>query len=290
MNQAYQTITQTPDPPDRPTEAHKGVFGTVIIVGGSAMMPGAPALCASAALRSGAGLVKIASHPTVIPTAISIEPSATGVVLGGRDDLSALDAADPNQQAVLAVGPGLGTSDWAAHLVAMLMRGPRRAVIDADALNLIAQRGDLHRGGGASLVMTPHPGEFQRLARPLGIHESPTDDAQRPIAAVKLAKAHQAVVVLKGHRSIVTDGEKMFINPTGNPALATAGSGDVLTGAIAALLAQGMACFDAAQLGVYLHGLAGDQWAQKYGPSGLTARDLIDLLPDAFVQHRKQTR
>jgi NAD(P)H-hydrate epimerase len=286
MDESFDNVQELPGVPLRPAESHKGTFGTVIVVGGSALMPGAPALCAAGALRSGVGLVKIASHPNVIPAAISIEPSATGIALNGRDDLEQIDAADPKGEAILAVGPGLGGSDWAAHIVGTLVRGHRPMVFDADALTLLAMRGDLHRGAPAPLVLTPHPGEFARLARPLGIHDSPTDPETRPSAAAKLAQAHRAVVVLKGQHTIVTDGRKVYINRTGNPALATAGSGDVLTGTIAALMAQGLDAFDAAQLGTYLHGLAGDLWNHQHGPSGLTARDLANLLPAAFQKAR----
>jgi len=286
MSDSFDKVEALPAVPARPAESHKGTFGTVIVVGGNPLMPGAPALCAAGALRSGVGLVKIASHPSVLPASISIEPSATGVALNGRDDLEQINAADPKGAAVLAVGPGLGTGDWATRIVTTLVRGTRPMVFDADALNVLAVRGDLHRGAPAPLVLTPHPGEFARMARPLGIHDSPTDRDTRPTAAAKLAHAHRAVVVLKGQHTIVTDGRRMYINTTGNPALATAGSGDVLTGAIAALMAQGLSAFDAAQLGAYLHGLAGDIWKQQHGPSGLTARDLANLLPAAFQRMR----
>jgi NAD(P)H-hydrate epimerase len=134
--------------------------------------------------------------------------------------------------------------------------------------------------------MTPHPGEFKRLATALGIARSGTDPDQRPNAAGELARAHKAIVVLKGHRTIVSDGERVYVNTTGNPALAAAGSGDVLTGLIAALIAQKVEPFDAAVLGVYLHGLAADLWAAEHGKSGMLARELAERLPDAFEQHR----
>lgn len=272
--------------PPRPRDGHKGTFGTVIVIGGCPTMIGAPALCASAAFRAGVGLVKLATLADVLPFAIAIEPGTTGIVVRGnvREDLRLLDRADPDGRAVLAVGPGMGEA-WPMTLVSSLLRGSRPVVLDADGLNRLALLGR-PRPGDAPLVMTPHPGEFRRLAGPLGITADPTDAKQRPQAAAALALAHRAVVVLKGHRTLVSDGTRIYENTTGNPALATAGSGDVLTGVIAALIAQGMSLFDAAALGVHLHGLAADLWAKRWGPSGLTARDLALQLPEAFAKHR----
>ncbi len=286
--QDVTTVNRVPDPPMRPGEAHKGTFGTVIVVGGSPTMLGAPALCARGALRSGSGLAKIATTADVLPYALTIEPGATGVLLAGDEDAwrQALDNADPDVQAVLAVGPGMGLATGGGQKVLSLLRGGRPIVLDADGLNLLARTGRARPRGGAELVLTPHPGEFQRLAQPLGIDDCPTDPGTRPSAAAKLAQAHHGVVVLKGRHTIVTDGQRLYTNTTGNPALATAGSGDVLTGLIASLIGQGMLPFDAAVLGVYLHGLAGDRWAKRHGRSGLTATDLADELPNAFDQHR----
>lgn len=282
---------QLPPIPDRPADAHKGTFGTVIVVGGSATMIGAPALCASAALRAGAGLVKIAAKPDVLPHAIVIEPGATGIALG--DLRAALDETDPGAKAVLAVGPGLGQSPEAAQWVKYLLRQPRAMVLDADGLNLLTRMGKARPEGGVSpdrLVLTPHPGEFSRLAAALKITLSPTDADERPRAAAALASAHRAVVVLKGRHSVIADGRRTTVNRTGNPALATAGTGDVLTGVIASLMAQGMTGYDAAVLGAHLHGLAADLWARSNGPVGLTARDLASLIPKAIAEQRKRER
>lgn len=288
----FTPLDRVPEPPMRPGEAHKGTFGTVIVIGGSAAMIGAPALCARAALRSGAGLVKIATTADVLPHALTIEPSATGVLLGGDDNgwLQAINAADAGSKAVLAVGPGMGLADGGGQKVLAFLRGNRTIILDADGLNLLARIARPRPQGGTEIILTPHPGEFDRLAKPLGITESPTDANSRPTAAAKLARAHRGVVLLKGRHTVVTDGERMYINQTGNPALATAGSGDVLTGLIAALCAQGAPTFDAAVLGAYLHGLAADRWAQRHGRSGLRAMDLADELPDAFEQCRTADR
>lgn len=286
----FVKVTKLPATPVRVAHAHKGTFGTVIVVGGTATMIGAPALCAAAALRSGSGLVKIAAPKSVVPFAIAIEPSATGIVIGASvdEDLAQLDAADPNGRAVLAVGPGMGISSESHHFVNALLRGGRQMVLDADGLNHLAAWGRTRPLPGPELVMTPHPGEFARLAQPLGICGDPTDPVSRPTVAAAMAKAHSAVVVLKGHRTVVSDGRRMYVNDTGNIALASAGSGDILTGLLAAMMAQGMTTFDAAVLAVYLHGLAADLWAKQQGQSGLTAHDLARQLPQAIEQHRRQ--
>jgi NAD(P)H-hydrate epimerase len=286
------TVRFPPAAPARPADGHKGTFGTVIVIGGGPTMIGAPALSAAGALRAGAGLVKIAAPAGILPYCLVLEACATGIALGDQDLAATpqlIDQADPEHRAVLAVGPGLGRSDTAEQLVDGLLAGRRGMVLDADGLNLLARAGHTRPLPGPALVMTPHPGEFARLAAPLGITESPTDLQTRPAAGLKLALAHQNVVVLKGRQTVVCDGRgepKLYLNKTGNPALATAGSGDVLTGVIAALMAQGLDRFDAAVLGVHLHGLAGDLWAERYGPSGLTARDLAGLIPEAMQRHR----
>ena len=280
------TVDNLPAFPDRPDDAHKGTFGTVIVVGGSSTMIGAPALCARAALRSGVGLVKIATAPDVLPHALTIEPSATGILLTGDDNVwrQAIDRADPDNKAVLAVGPGMGLAAGGGRKVLSLLRGSRPVVLDADGLNLLARTGRPRPRSDAPLVLTPHPGEFTRLAQPLGITDAPTDPDARPQAAAKLAQAHHAIVLLKGKHTVISDGKHVCINQTGNPALATAGSGDILTGLIASLIAQHMPAFDAARLAAHLHGQAADQWTQNHGPVGLRAQDLADLLPDILHQ------
>ena len=283
------TITNIPASPSRPDEAHKGTFGTVIVVGGSSTMIGAPALAASAALRGGAGLVKIAAPAQILPFTLVIEPGATGIVLSDVPDVtvSALDEADPSGRAVLAIGPGMGRGESAGKVVTKLLSGRRAIVLDADGLNHLAATARPCPGSGRPLVLTPHPGEFRRLAQPLQIDGDPTDPADRPAVAARLAFAHGCVVVLKGKGSVVTDGRRGYVNSTGNPALSTAGTGDVLAGLVSALMAQGMEPFEAAVLGAYLHGRAADLWREAHGPSGLTARELADRLPSAMQERRK---
>ena len=181
-------VTDVPLCPDRPVDAHKGTFGTVVVVGGCPTMIGAPALCAGAALRGGAGLVKIATDRRMLSTAIAIEPGATGVSLSGKAlaDVAAIDRADPDHRAVLAVGPGIGTETRSGRLVIELLGGKRSVVLDADGLNLLAATSDVRPTfGGGDLIMTPHPGEFARLAQPWSIARSPTDPAQRPASAFR---------------------------------------------------------------------------------------------------------
>ncbi|MEM0913187.1 MAG: NAD(P)H-hydrate dehydratase [Planctomycetota bacterium] len=269
--------------PPRPADGHKGTFGTVVVVGGSATMPGAAAMAARAAFRGGAGLVKVVAEQAVLDRVLAIEPSATGVASGERLDaggvIEALRAADPDGRAVLAVGPGLGRS--AEAILPAVSNDTRPLVLDADGLNALAASGRRLRRRAPS-VLTPHPGECRRLADALQLRIDPTDPATRPEVARRLAEMHEAVFVLKGAGTVVSDGQRTYVNDTGNVAMATAGMGDVLTGVTAALLAAGMPAYDAACLAVWLHGAAGDLWAHRHWDRGLLARDLADLLPYAF--------
>lgn len=286
-----QPITRLPNPPARPVDGHKGTFGTVIVVGGCPTMFGAPALCAGAVLRAGAGLVKVAADAALIPHVLTIEPSATGIALAGSaaQRVAQIESASPDHAAVLAVGPGLGEADDLDALIPALLALPWRGIVlDADGLNAVARLGYRHPKNACPLVLTPHPGEFRRLAEPAKITADPTDLEQRPRAAAELAAFHHGVVVLKGQHTAVTDACRLYLNTTGNPALATAGTGDVLTGLIAGLLAQHMPPLDAATLATHLHGRAADQWAERYGPSSLTARDLLTLLPAALHSVRSE--
>ena len=283
-------LTQLPPLPPRPLDAHKGTFGTVVVFGGSATMIGAPALCATAALRGGAGLVRIAAPSNILQSCLTIQPSATGISLPTNYNLNEVaDQWGPlnesiSAQSVLAIGPGMGCGPGQQRLVQMMLRQHRRVVLDADGLNNLAMLGDGRRAVRCPLVMTPHPGEYTRLAQQAGVRTEPTSSETRVAAAEQLAQAYGAVVVLKGAHTVVADGKQHYINDTGNPALATAGTGDVLTGLIAALLAQGMAMFDAAVLGVHLHGLAADLWAKRHSPAGMLAMDAAHWIPHAIAQ------
>lgn len=281
-------MSQVPDDlptlPPRDPDSHKGNYGRALVVGGSRGMSGAIAMAGMACLRSGAGLVKLATSDACLDTVAAFEPSLMTAPLpcdeAGRISLAAKDtlAQLTGGQTCIGLGPGIGRSDDLTELVGWLYETlDIPAVVDADALNALSQRG-LSRPP-APRILTPHPGEFRRL---VGDADLPLD--QQPERAVELARQHGVVVVLKGHRTLITDGERSVRNTTGNPGMATGGSGDVLTGVITALVCQGLAPFEAAQLGVFLHGLAGDLAAEEYGEVCMIASDLLDFLPDAFEE------
>jgi ADP-dependent NAD(P)H-hydrate dehydratase len=275
-----------PKLPPRQPDAHKGDFGTALIIGGSRGMTGAAILAGMAALRGGAGLVRLAVADACLDTIASFEPSymtaplpsdATGkIALKAVEQIIELGKA----ASVLALGPGLGRSNELNQLVVRLYRGIEKPmVVDADALNALSAQPDVLDKPGGPRVLTPHPGEFARLVG----KKLPED--QRQQAAVDLAARCGVVVLLKGHRTLITDGRRQAINATGNPGMATGGSGDSLTGLITALICQHLEPFAAAQLGAYLHGLAGDLAAKQKGEVSLIARDLVEFLPAAFQEY-----
>jgi NAD(P)H-hydrate epimerase len=246
-------------------------------------MSGAAALAGMAALRGGAGLVRLAVPDACLETVASFEPSYMTVPLpndaAGRIALAALPKIIELSAAasVLALGPGLGRSDELNQLVGRLYREIEKPmVVDADALNALSTQPEIIGKPGGPRVLTPHPGEFARLVG------KKLDGERRREAAVDLAARCGVVVLLKGHRTLVTDGKRHVINATGNPGMATGGSGDVLTGLITALLCQHLEPFAAAQLGAHLHGLAGDLAAKEKGEASLIARDLVEFIPGAL--------
>jgi NAD(P)H-hydrate epimerase len=284
-----QIISDIPKLKPRAVDGHKGDYGKVCIVAGSLGMSGAAALAGRAALRSGAGLVRVATPKSVLPIVAAIEPSFTTIALpedgAGRISAKAIGAIleATGQNDAVAFGPGIGTSGALRSILETLLEQQNlRLVIDADGLNNLAGLKNWPARLKAKLILTPHPGEMKRLWSGLLREEIPTDRQQQ---ALQLAQKTNTIVVLKGAGTVVTDGEKVYINKTGNPGMATAGSGDVLTGAIAALLGQGLSDFDAAILGVYIHGLAGDIAAEKTGQISLMTTDIIDSLPDAFSKN-----
>lgn len=272
---------ELPAPPPRPADGHKGTFGTLVVLAGSPAMPGAAALACRAAFRAGAGLVKLAAPAAVWPVVQTQLPSVTAL------DLDALGDVDwAKRGTVLAAGPGLGTSDAAADALARVMQAPCPVVLDADGLNLVAAGRVPPRGAGTPWVITPHPGEYRRLAKHHGVTGDPVHAHARGDAARELAGVTGATVVLKGAGTVISDGRRVVVNGTGNPALATAGTGDVLTGVIAGLIAQGMGVFDAAVLGAHVHGAAADAWAGEHGTAGLLAQELADGVPDVLAAMR----
>lgn len=270
-----------PPLPDRPDNGNKGTFGRVLVVGGHGEMIGAPVLAGTAALRGGAGLVQLAVDRTILPACLSITPELIGLALPARglcdELLAAAEKAD-----VIALGPGLGQSAAAKRIVAALIRLAKPMVIDADALNILAAGEAWPRSFKAHAVLTPHPGEMKRLSRLFGAAEIPTDDAGRSTLARRAAEAFGQVVVLKGQRTVIADGRAVHVNPTGDSSLAKAGTGDVLTGLLASLIAQGMKPIYAARAACWLHGKAGELAGAELGQRGVLARDVIGHLSGAF--------
>ena len=247
-------------------------------------MSGAIALAGMAALRSGAGLVTLALPNVCLDTAAALEPSYMTVPLPsddfGRIAVAAKDTIAERSETAncLACGPGFGRSDELRALAGWMYESLDKPIVfDADALNALAVRPDGLAGKGGPRILTPHAGEFERLC---GCRLSTR--SEQVSRAVEMAAEYGVVIVLKGHRSLTTDGRRAARNETGNPGMATGGSGDVLTGVITALVCQAMPPFEAAQLGVYIHGLAGDLAAEQLGQTALIASDLLRFLPPAF--------
>ncbi len=282
-----ERVSETPLLPKRPENAHKGMFGSVLVIAGSRGMAGAAALAGASALRAGAGKVKIASPLEVQPTVASFEPSYMTYPLP-NDTLGLVDFENSRpilenlvaQADVIAVGPGLGVSDAIRRLVAYLIKQANRPlVIDADGLNALVGQLDLLAAAGSPVILTPHPGEFGRLTG----KPAPQGSDDRVASAGELAhRFERLVVVLKGAGTVITDGRRYHVNRTGNPGMATAGSGDVLTGITAAFVAQHLEPFGAALLAAHIHGLAGDIARDDHGELGMIAGDIVDALPDAL--------
>ena len=253
-------------------------------------MSGAAILCATSALRGGAGLVKVAVPAEILPIVAAGNPCymtvrgssrmrTAGSGPGPLSTLTNLCAADD----VIAVGPGLGRSaEVTALLIELVEKVAKPMVIDADGLNALAGNTDALGVAKSPRIITPHPGEFARLLQT----DVKTVQADRQKLAADFAGQHNLIVVLKGEGTIVTDGQRVYRNTTGNPGMATGGSGDVLTGLIAAFLGQHLPAFEAAQLAVHLHGLAGDLARDQIAASvGLIATDLLDFLPPCDSPH-----
>jgi len=271
--------------PARKPEGHKGTYGRVLVVGGSQGLSGAAVLASTAALRAGAGLVTLAV-PVGLHDLMEIKltevmtrplPQTEDLCIG-TEALAVVREMVENSD-VLALGPGLSTGDSTVEFVRQLLPGLQKpAVIDADGLNALVGASEIMDDCAAAVVMTPHPGEMARL---MGIKTGEVQN-NRVEVCLEAAKRWKAVMVLKGNRTIIAhpDGT-LYVNPTGNPGMATGGTGDVLTGIIAGLLGQGLSALEAAVAGVYFHGLAGDLAAAGKGMISLAAGDLLDYLPQA---------
>jgi NAD(P)H-hydrate epimerase len=280
--------------PERPSGGHKGSFGHVLVAAGSRGKAGAAALAALAASRVGAGLVTVACPEGVnaILQATRSEAMTAPLPESPEGELAA-EAAEPllalaRARDVLALGPGLGRGAAPRELVRRVVpRTPVPLVLDADGLVAFAGEPEALRACGAPAVLTPHPGEAALL---LG-SDAAEINRDRVAAALRLAERSGAVVLLKGAATVVADpGGRVRINPTGGPVLAAGGTGDVLTGVVAGLLAQGLAPFEAASAGSFLHGAAGDRLALALGPAGVLAGELAGELPAAAEALREAAR
>jgi NAD(P)H-hydrate epimerase len=286
-----ERIESIPSLPPRRADGHKGDFGRVLVVGGSTGMIGAPGLAAAAALRGGAGLVTIAAPAPVQQSVAMLCQCATSIPLACSDDgqlaagsvrqlCAAAEAAD-----ILAVGPGMGTGPAQCNLVRAALESHRPTVLDADGLNNLADIDDWPQLPTAPLVLTPHPGEFARLTGK-NAAEVQADRQKAAQEAIDAWQSPELILVLKGAETVVTDGRRMFVNPSGNPGMASGGSGDVLTGLAAGLAMQfpPEQLFDAVCLAVYVHGRAGDLAAKELTQVAMIASDLLDFLPDAMKE------
>lgn len=281
-----RVIDRLPMLPQRPRGAHKGDFGRVLIVACSPGMTGAGCMAALAAQKAGAGLVTLAlpaglnaiaevkltsamSRPLPEPGEPIIGEEAAGYVLEHASEFD-----------VIALGPGVGTAPQTQVAVRRLVAELKTPlVVDADGLNAVAGDTAVLARAAAPRLLTPHPGEMARL---LGHGDARRVQADRVAAAADFARQHHAIVALKGAGTVVTDGEQVFVNPTGNPGMAAGGTGDVLTGIAAGLLCQGLEPLAALQLAVFVHGMAGDLAVQVTGELSLTAEDVLEHTARAF--------
>ena len=279
--------------PERPPRAHKGDFGRLLVVAGSTEYPGAAMLAGLGAMRAGAGLVRVAVAESVAARLAGIVPELTWMVLD--EEAPGLIAPSGWRRVTteaagydaVVIGPGLGRQPATQRRARNLVGGLRvPVVVDADALNALAGGGSWWTGLRAPLVLTPHPGEFARLT---GSDAPPADDDDaRATAAREAARRWGQVVVLKGANTVVAapDGELLRADLS-SPALATAGTGDVLAGAIGAFLAGGLGALEAAGCGVAVHGAAGLLAEERIGRAGAMARDVATLMPEAMEQLRR---
>ena len=263
--------------PDRKIDAHKGDFGKVLLLCGSRGYTGAAALAAMGALRSGAGLVYLGvpetiygieavklNEPVVFPLADCSGMFSFDAVKETEHYLKCADA--------VLIGPGMGQGAGCLELLKYILsayHGP--VVVDADGINLLSAHKHILRGRTSATILTPHAGEFARIAGALPVDRVADGQA--------LARELGVALVLKGHNTVITDGEKTYINTTGNPGMAVGGSGDVLAGMIVSLLGQGIAPLEAAACGVWLHGAAGDLCAEEMGQYGMLPTDMLHVLP-----------
>jgi len=274
----------------RKPETHKGDYGHLLVAGASPGLTGAVCLAARAALRSGAGLVTVAVPEPLNPIIeVKLTESMSLPLPANTAGTLTREAADRARTFMdektdgIVVGPGISVHpDAAAFVRTLLPEITVPTVIDADAVKILGSSPQLVRDHDGPLLLTPHPGEMSALT---GKSTAEIQKA-RVQTAVAYAAENGVILVLKGNRTVVTDGKTVYVNPTGNPGMATAGSGDVLSGILGGLLVQGIPAFVAAKIAVYAHGLAGDLAAGETGETSLIASDIIRYLPDVFRRIR----
>ena len=252
----------------RPCDSHKGTHGHALLIAGSSDKMGAAIIASKACLRSGVGLLTVAFSPEQKNVLFNSIPEAMYANSCVMNDLSPFNA--------IGIGPGIGVDEISLQYIYELYENKLPVVFDADALNLIAKYKIDWKHFNFPFVLTPHPKEFDRL---FGEHDS---ESERRNTAIQKAKELNCVIVLKGHKTFITDGTQNFENTTGNSGLAKGGSGDALTGMITSFLAQGYTTLEAAKLGVYLHGLAADITLQTQSEESMLITDVIENLGLAF--------
>ena len=288
-----------PELNSRKSNTHKGSYGRVLVLAGSPGLTGAAYLCSKAALRSGSGIVTLGVPESLNPV---MEAKLTCVMTCPLPETkeSTLSNKARNKimklcetHDVVALGPGLSQQPETRGLILWLIKNiDRDMVIDADGLNALTDNVNVLHKIKKNVVLTPHPGEMSRLTGLVSAMDMQNDRLNTATQFVqsirkKLSDEKKLILVLKGDKTIVADCGKVYVNRTGNPGMATAGAGDVLTGIIVSLIGQGHDLFDASQLGVYIHGLAGDIAAKKKGELSMIASDIIEYLPDAFIKYEK---
>ena len=263
--------------PPRDQNTHKGDYGKILLLCGAEGYTGAPALAAKAALRTGAGLIFLGVPRAVYPIVASKLDAPMVFPLPDKEGKLSLTALPLilqrlEQADACLIGPGLGRSEELDVLVAEVIKNCKcPLVLDADGINAMASHKDVLRGAACPLVITPHEGEFRRLTK--------AAEQDRVSDAMTLAKELNAVVLRKGHETVITDGDKTYVNRTGNAGMATGGSGDVLAGILTALLGQGVPALEAAATAAWLHGRAGDLAADRLGQYAMGPWDLLEALP-----------
>jgi NAD(P)H-hydrate epimerase len=278
--------------PHRKPDSNKGTYGHAVAIGGSAGKSGAPYMSGKAALRAGAGLVTIVTPASIQPIVAALGSEIMTHAVNGNPNAFSKEAAPATLEFLsgknaVAIGPGIGTEEATGDFLRELIPQIQSAlVIDADGLNVLAES-FWHGVLSGPCVITPHPGELSRLLK----IEIPQVQSDREGCAIRTAdlmrgdnQERLSVCLLKGENTVVTDGERVYINKTGNPGMATGGTGDVLTGVIAALLGQNLSTFESAVLGAHIHGLSGDLAARDLGEVSMIASDLLDYLPQAFLR------